>query len=168
MRTEREQGVKARVRVSCRRPSVGTMLAGIVLNPSPAKLGVLRKWPRAPIGKASCVYRSSPVRSRSIQPPPRARRFRSTSSTGRHRIRYFKVDADTGAEVANEDIVKGYALDKDTFIEVTKEVLENVALESTRTIEIDEFVDRSEIDPRYLIRPFICGPTASSAMKPLP
>jgi non-homologous end joining protein Ku len=30
---------------------------------------------------------------------------------------------------------------------VTKEELENVALESTRTIEIDEFVDRSEIDP---------------------
>jgi DNA end-binding protein Ku len=36
---------------------------------------------------------------------------------------------------------------------VTKEELENVALKSTRTIEIDEFVDRSEIDPRYLIRP---------------
>jgi DNA end-binding protein Ku len=40
---------------------------------------------------------------------------------------------------------------------VTKEELENVALESTRTIEIDEFVDRSEIDPRYLIRPsYLC------------
>jgi non-homologous end joining protein Ku len=38
-------------------------------------------------------------------------------------------------------IVKGYALDKDTFIEVSKEELEYVALESTRTIEIDEFVD---------------------------
>jgi non-homologous end joining protein Ku len=33
---------------------------------------------------------------------------------------------------------------------VTKEELESVALESTRTIEIDEFVDRSEINPRYL------------------
>jgi DNA end-binding protein Ku len=50
--------------------------------------------------------------------------------------------------------VKGYALDKDTFIEVTKEELENVALESTRTIEIGEFVEREEIDPRYLIRPY--------------
>ena len=36
--------------------------------------------------------------------------------------------------------------DTDTFIEVTKEELENVAVELTRTIEIDEFVDRSEID----------------------
>ena len=75
-----------------------------------------------------------------------------------HRIKYAKVDADTGEEVANEDIVKGYKVDTDTFIEVTKEELENVALELTRTIEIDEFVDRSEIDPRYLIRPYYLVP----------
>src|SRR4051812_45545005 len=75
-----------------------------------------------------------------------------------HRIKYAKVDADTGEEVANEDIVKGYKVDTDTFIEVTKEELDNVALESTRTIEIDEFVDRSEIDPRYLIRPYYLVP----------
>ena len=41
---------------------------------------------------------------------------------------------------------------------MSKEELENVALESTRTIEIDEFVDRSEIDPRYLIRPYYLTP----------
>jgi DNA end-binding protein Ku len=75
-----------------------------------------------------------------------------------HRIKYAKVDADTGEEVDNEDIVKGYKVDTDTFIEVTKEELENVALESTRTIEIDEFVDRTEIDPRYLIRPYYLVP----------
>src|SRR6201998_2457007 len=75
-----------------------------------------------------------------------------------HRIKYVKVDADTGEEVPSEDIVKGYALDKDHFVEVTKEELDEVALESTRTIEIDEFVDRSEIDPRYLIRPYYLRP----------
>jgi DNA end-binding protein Ku len=75
-----------------------------------------------------------------------------------HRIKYLKVDADTGEEVPNEDIVKGYKVDTDTFVEVSKEELENVALESTRTIEIDEFVDRSEIDPRYLIRPYYLRP----------
>jgi DNA end-binding protein Ku len=75
-----------------------------------------------------------------------------------HRIKYAKVDADTGEEVGNEDIVKGYKVDTDTFVEVTKEELENVALESTRTIEIDEFVDRTEIDPRYLIRPYYLCP----------
>jgi DNA end-binding protein Ku len=75
-----------------------------------------------------------------------------------HRIRYSKVDADTGEEVANEDIVKGYKVDTDTYIEVTKEELEDIALESTHTIEIDEFVPKADIDSRYLIRPYYLVP----------
>ena len=49
-----------------------------------------------------------------------------------HRIKYAKVDADTGEEVSNEDIMKGYKVDTDTYIEVSKDELENIALESTR------------------------------------
>ena len=75
-----------------------------------------------------------------------------------HRIKYLKVDADTGDEVPNEDIVKGYELEKGQYIEVSKEELEEIALDSTRTIEIDEFVGRSDIDPRYLIRPYYIRP----------
>ncbi|MBW7964150.1 Ku protein [Bradyrhizobium sp. BR 10261] len=84
--------------------------------------------------------------------------FNQLNRTTGHRIKYLKVDADTGDEVPNEDIVKGYQIEKDQFIEVTKEELEEVALESTRTIEIDEFVDKSDIDPRYLIRPYYLRP----------
>ena len=75
-----------------------------------------------------------------------------------HRIRYLKVDAETGEEVSNEDIIKGYQVDKDRYLEVTKDELENIALESTRTIEIDEFVPRSEIDDLYLVRPYYIVP----------
>jgi DNA end-binding protein Ku len=75
-----------------------------------------------------------------------------------HRIRYLKVDADTGEEVSNDDIIKGYQVDKDRYLEVTKDELENIALESTRTIEIDEFVPRSEIDDLYLVRPYYIVP----------
>jgi DNA end-binding protein Ku len=75
-----------------------------------------------------------------------------------HRIKYTRVDADTGEEVPNEDIVKAFKVDTDTYAEVTKEELENVALESTRTLEIDEFVQREEIDPRYIIRPYYLRP----------
>src|ERR1700704_4862559 len=75
-----------------------------------------------------------------------------------HRIKYAKVDADTGEEVSNEDIMKGYKVDTDTYIEVSKDELENIALESTRTIDIDEFVPKSDIDPRYLIRPYYLVP----------
>jgi DNA end-binding protein Ku len=75
-----------------------------------------------------------------------------------HRIKYAKVDADTGEEVASEDIIKGYKVDTDTYIEVSKDELDNIALESTRTIEIDEFVPKTDIDNRYLIRPYYLVP----------
>src|SRR5258706_12873296 len=78
-------------------------------------------------------------------------------NTGR-RIKYLKVDADTGEEVSNEDITKGYKVDTDTYVEVSKDELENIALESTRTIDIDEFVPKSSVDPRYLIRPYYLVP----------
>ena len=73
-----------------------------------------------------------------------------------HRIKYAKVDADTGEEVSNEDIMKGYKVDTDTYIEVSKDELDNIALESTRTIDI--IVPKSSIDPRYLIRPYYLVP----------
>src|SRR6476660_4281021 len=66
-----------------------------------------------------------------------------------HRIKYQKVDADTGEEVSNEDIIKGYKVDTDTYLEVSKEELENISLESTRTIEIDDL---------YLVRPYYITP----------
>src|ERR1700738_3939380 len=75
-----------------------------------------------------------------------------------HRIKYSKVDADTGEEVASEDIVKGYKVDTDTYIEISKDELDDIALESTHTIEIDEFVPKSDIDSRYLIRPYYLVP----------
>jgi len=73
-----------------------------------------------------------------------------------HRIKYQKVDADTGEEVSSDDIIKGYKVDTDTYLEVSKEELENISLESTRTIEIDEFVPRKEIDD--LVRPYYITP----------
>jgi DNA end-binding protein Ku len=75
-----------------------------------------------------------------------------------HRIKYLKVDADTGKEVSSDEIIKGYKVDTDTYVEVSNNELENIALESTRTIDIDEFVPKSEIDPRYLIRPYYLVP----------
>jgi DNA end-binding protein Ku len=75
-----------------------------------------------------------------------------------HRIKYSKVDAETGEEVSSDDIMKGYKVDTDTYIEVTKDELDDLALDSTRTIEIDEFVPRADIDSRYVIRPYYLVP----------
>ena len=84
-----------------------------------------------------------------------------------NRIKYQRVDAVTGEDVDNADIVKGYKVDADSYIEVTKDELDNIALESNHTIdidrfvpreEIDEFVPRSDIDSRYVIRPYYLVP----------
>ena len=77
-----------------------------------------------------------------------------------HRIKYVKVDAETGEDVENEDIIKGYKVDTDAYITIDKEELENIALESTRTIDIDQFVPRNEIDELYIARPYYVVPAS--------
>jgi DNA end-binding protein Ku len=90
----------------------------------------------------------------------RARRSASTSSSKKtgNRIRYSKVDAETGEEVDSDDIIKGYQVSKGQYVEITDEDLEAVAVESTRTIDIDQFVPREEIDDLYNIRPYFIAP----------
>ncbi len=78
-------------------------------------------------------------------------------STG-HRIRYRKVDAETGEEVPADQIVKGYEVAKGEYVEITDAELQSISLESTKTIDIDEFVPKSEIDELYLIRPYYIAP----------
>ena len=122
--------------------------------------GRSRSWPRARTGKAICGFRWFRARSRSIRPPPSAKKsasIRSTKTTG-HRVRYRKVDAETGEEVPSEDIIKGYEVAKGEYVEITDEEIESVALESTKTIDIDEFVPRDEIDDLYNIRPYYIAP----------
>ena len=75
-----------------------------------------------------------------------------------HRIRYRKVDAETGEEVSSDQIVKGYEVAKGEYVEISDEELEALSLESTKTIEIDEFVPRNEIDDLYNIRPYYVAP----------
>lgn len=75
-----------------------------------------------------------------------------------NRIKYQRVDAETGEDVDNEDIVKGYKVDTDSYIEVTKDELDNIALDSNRTIDIDQFVPRTEIDDLYVVRPYYLVP----------
>lgn len=75
-----------------------------------------------------------------------------------NRVKYVKVDAGTGDDVENEDIVKGYKVDADTYITIDKDELDNISLESTRTIDIDQFVPKTEIDELYVARPYFIVP----------
>jgi DNA end-binding protein Ku len=84
--------------------------------------------------------------------------FHQINKTTGNRIRYRKVDAETGDEVDSSDIVKGYEVGKGEYIEIEPEELEAIAIESKRTIEIDEFVPKKEIDELYLNSPYYIVP----------
>jgi DNA end-binding protein Ku len=75
-----------------------------------------------------------------------------------NRIRYRKVDAETGDEVDSSHIIKGYEVAKGEYIELEPEELEAVAIDSKRIIEIDEFVPKAEIDELYLRDPYFIVP----------
>ena len=68
------------------------------------------------------------------------------------------VDSETGDVVPREDIARGYEIGKGQYLIVEDEEFEAVEVESTRTIEIDEFVPRSEIDDRYIDSPYYIAP----------
>ena len=84
--------------------------------------------------------------------------FHQVNKETGHRIRYKKVDAETGDEVDNADIVKGYEIAKGEYIQVEPDELEAVAIESKHVIDIDEFVPRGEIDELYLRDPYYIVP----------
>ena len=85
-------------------------------------------------------------------------RFHPLNRDTGNRIRYVKVDADTGDEVAADDIVKGYEVSKGKYIEVEPDELEAVEIDSTRMIDIDQFVPRKEIDDLYMKDPYYIVP----------
>jgi DNA end-binding protein Ku len=80
--------------------------------------------------------------------------FHQLNKNTGHRIKYRKVDSDTGDEVEASDIIKGYEVGKGQYIELQPEELEAVAIESKRTIEIDKFVPRAEIDEIFFNSPY--------------
>ena len=85
-------------------------------------------------------------------------RFHQLHKQSGNRIRYKKVDEDTGREVDNADIVKGYEVSKGEYIEVEPEELEAVEIDSRRVIDIEQFVPKDEIDELYINSPYYIVP----------
>jgi DNA end-binding protein Ku len=86
---------------------------------------------------------------------------RGTSS----RIRYRRVNQDTGEEVPYEEIVKGAEVDGGQYVVLTREELEQVEPGRSRTIDITDFVDASEIDPIHFQRSYYLAPRGEGAGK---
>ncbi len=85
-------------------------------------------------------------------------RFNIINSSTGNRIRNDIVDAETGQPVEPEDRVKGYQFERGQYVLVDEEELDNVALESTHTIEIERFVPMAEVDRIYLDESYYLTP----------
>ena len=94
---------------------------------------------------------------------PKSVRFHQLSAKTGARIKQKRVDSSTGEEVAYEDIVKGYEITPDRYVMIEPDELEALDPRATRTIDIEEFVDLSEIDPIYYDHNYYLAPTAGGA-----
>jgi DNA end-binding protein Ku len=84
--------------------------------------------------------------------------FRLIDSRNAARVRYERVNEETGEEVPWDKIVKGYEYEDGNYVLLSDEELENASPEMTRTIEIEQFVDLKEIDVRLFDRPYLLAP----------
>ena len=85
-------------------------------------------------------------------------RFNIINRETGNRVRYRQIDAETGADVPEEARVKGYKTAEGGYVLLEPDELDEVALESTHTIDIESFVPRKEIDEIYIDEPYYLTP----------
>jgi len=85
-------------------------------------------------------------------------RFNQLHDEDMGRIKYKRVCSVDGEEVPFEHIVKGYEYEKDKYVVLTDEDFEAVPVESSRAIDIVQFVDIEEIDPLYFQKSYYLVP----------
>jgi DNA end-binding protein Ku len=91
-------------------------------------------------------------------------RFHMINKETGNRLKQQMVDAETGDVVESDQKGRGYELRKGEYVEVEKEELEAVQIESNHTIDIDSFVPRDEIDERYINNPYYIAPDGKAGI----
>jgi DNA end-binding protein Ku len=81
------------------------------------------------------------------------------------RVRNKRVSEKTGKEVAYEDIVKGYEVEKGHYVMVDPDELAEFDPRATRTIDIEDFVDLDDIDPIYYDNTYFLAPEDSDGAR---
>jgi DNA end-binding protein Ku len=81
-----------------------------------------------------------------------------------NRLKQQMVDSETGDIVENDQKARGFELKRGKYIEIEKEELEAVQIESNHTIDIDSFVPREEIDKRYFNHPYYIAPDGKAGI----
>src|SRR5450631_4190023 len=91
-------------------------------------------------------------------------RFHMINKETGNRLKQQMVDAETGHVVESDQKGRGYELAKGQYVEIEKDELEAVQIESNHTIDIDSFVPRDEIDKRYLNHPYYIAPDGKAGI----
>jgi DNA end-binding protein Ku len=91
-------------------------------------------------------------------------RFHMINRETGNRLKQQMVDSETGDVVEADQKGRGYELKKGEYIEVEKQELEAVQIESNHTIDIDSFVPKDEIDKRYLNHPYYIAPDGKAGV----
>jgi DNA end-binding protein Ku len=91
-------------------------------------------------------------------------RFHMINKETGNRLKQQMVDAETGDVVEGDQKGRGYELTKGTYVEIDKDELDAVQIESNHTIDIDSFVPQDEIDKRYLNHPYYIVPDGKAGV----
>ena len=75
-----------------------------------------------------------------------------------NRLKQQNVNSETGEVVSRDDTVRGYEVAKGQYMIIEDADIETVQIESTRTIDIRQFVPKNEIDERYIDSPYYIAP----------
>jgi DNA end-binding protein Ku len=91
--------------------------------------------------------------------------FHQVDKGSSSRIRYEKVAETTGKKVEPDQIELGYEIDKGRMVVVDPKELDELRPATTRTIDISDFVNLSEIDPVYYHRTYWLAPDGEAALR---
>jgi DNA end-binding protein Ku len=85
--------------------------------------------------------------------------FKLLDSRDKARVRYERVNEETGEEVPWDEVVKAYEYNDGDYVLVDEEEMENISVEATQTVDIENFVNRDEINPVYFEKPYYLVPS---------
>ena len=109
-------------------------------------------------GNISFGLVSVPVVLQSAENTAEEIKFNMLDRRDNSRIRYERLNAETGEPVPWSDIVKAYEYEDNQYVIITPEDFKRAAVEATQTIDIETFIDESDIDPMYFERPYYLVP----------
>src|ERR1041385_8271212 len=92
-------------------------------------------------------------------------RFNQLHKEDNGAVGYEKKCKKCGKSLTSEEICKGYQFEPEQFVIVSPEDLEKIKLKSTKVIEIEGFIDSSEVAPSLYESPYFAGPDGPVASK---